>query len=60
MHNPLRSEADAFRWVVVFALGAASVIALTLLTRPLAGALWGLMLVLAGVAHAYRWWRERS
>lgn len=59
MHDPLRSEADAFRWVVIVGLAAASIIVLTLLTRPLAGALWGLVLVLAGVAHAYRWWRER-
>ena len=34
---------------------AASVVALTLLTRPLVGALWGLALVIAGCFHAYRW-----
>ena len=33
----------------------ASVIALTLLTRPLVGALWGLVLVLLGCVHGYRW-----
>lgn len=53
------SEAAVFRWVVIVGIAAASVVALTLLTRPLVGALWGLVLVLAGVAHAYRWWRER-
>ena len=36
-----------FKWVVI--VGARrSVIALTLLTRPLVGALWGLVLVIAG------------
>lgn len=49
MHNPLRSEAEAFRWVVVIGLAAASVIALTLLTRPAVGVVWGLVLLAAGV-----------
>ncbi len=38
MHNPLRSEADVFRAVVIVAIGAGAVIALTLLTRPALGA----------------------
>lgn len=54
MHNPLRSEADAFRWLVVIGLCAASVIALTLLTRPAVGAVWALLLVLGGAAVGYR------
>jgi hypothetical protein len=54
MHNPLRSEADAFRWLVVIGLGAASVIALTLLTRPAVGAVWALLLLLGGAAVGYR------
>ena len=54
------SEEAVFRWVVIVGIAAASVIALTLLTRPLFGALWGLVLVCAGMAHAYRWWRGRS
>jgi len=54
------SEAAVFRWVVIVALAAASMIALTLLTTPLAGALWGLVLVCVGAVHAYRWLRERS
>jgi GABA permease len=54
MHNPLRSEADAFRWLVVIGLCAASVIALTLLTRPAVGAVWALLLVLGGAAFGYR------
>jgi hypothetical protein len=40
---------------VIVGIAAASVIALTLLTTPLVGALWGLVLVLAGALHAYRW-----
>jgi hypothetical protein len=38
MHNPLRSEQDVFRAVVIIGAGAAAVIALTLLTRPAVGA----------------------
>jgi hypothetical protein len=38
MHNPLRSEGDVFRAVVIVGIGAAAVIAVTLLTRPAVGA----------------------
>jgi hypothetical protein len=38
MHNPLRSERDVFRAVVMISIGAGAVIALTLLTRPAVGA----------------------
>jgi GABA permease len=54
MHNPLRSEADAFRWVVIFGVGAVSVIALTLLTRPVFGVVWAAALIGFGVGVAYR------
>lgn len=54
MHNPLRSEADAFRWVVVIGLGAVSVIALTLLTRPVVGVVWAALLIGFGAGVAYR------
>jgi hypothetical protein len=54
MHNPLRSEADAFRWVVVIGAGAASVIALTLLTRPAIGVVWAAALVGFGAGMAWR------
>lgn len=53
------SEEAVFRWVVIVGLGAASVIALTLLTRPLFGALWGLVLVCAAAWHGYRWLKRR-
>lgn len=49
------SEEAVFRWVVIVGIAAASVIALTLLTRPLWGALWGLVLVLAAAWHGSRW-----
>jgi uncharacterized membrane protein len=49
------SEAAVFRWVVIVGVAAASIIALTLLTSSLWGALWGLALVIAGGIHAYRW-----
>lgn len=54
MHNPLRSEADAFRWVVVIGVAAASVIVLTLLTRPVIGVVWTATLLGFGAGVAYR------
>jgi hypothetical protein len=39
MHNPLRSETEVFWAVVAIAAGAAAIIALTLITRPLFGAI---------------------
>jgi hypothetical protein len=54
MHNPLRSEADAFRWVVVIGLGAVSIIALTLLTHPVIGVVWAAALIGFGAGVAYR------
>lgn len=54
MHNPLRSEADAFRWVVVIGAGAVSVIVLTLLTRPVFGVVLAAALLGFGVGVAYR------
>ncbi len=54
MHNPLRSEADAFRWVVLIGAGAVSVIVLTLLTRPVFGVVWAAALIGFGAGFAYR------
>lgn len=54
------SEEAVFRWVVIVGVAAASVIGLTLLTRPLVGAIWGLLLVLAGAAYGYMRVRGRS
>jgi hypothetical protein len=54
MHNPLRSEADAFRWIVVIGLGCASIVALTLLTRPAVGVAWAAALIGFGVGLAWR------
>ncbi len=54
MHNPLRSEADAFRWVVVIGVAAVSVILLTLLTRPVVGVVWAALLLGFGAGLAYR------
>jgi hypothetical protein len=56
------SEEAVFRWVVIVGVAAVSIVALTLLTRPLFGALWGLVLVCAAAWHGGRWvarkWRE--
>ncbi len=54
MHNPLRSEADAFRWVVVIGGGALAVIVLTVLTRPAFGVALAVALIGFGAAVAYR------
>lgn len=54
MHNPLKSEAVAFRWLVVIAGGAATVMVVTWLTRPLFGSLWALLLVIAGIVFVIR------
>ena len=54
MHNPLRSEADVFRLVVAIGLGAASVVALTLLTRPVVGVVCAAALIGFGVGLVYR------
>jgi uncharacterized membrane protein YdcZ (DUF606 family) len=53
------NEAAVFRWVVIVGIAGAAVVAVTLLTRPLVGALLGLILVIAGCVHAYRWARAR-
>jgi GABA permease len=54
MHNPLRSEADVFRLVVAIGLGAASVVALTLLTRPVVGVVCAAALIGFGIGLVYR------
>lgn len=54
MHNPLRSEADAFRWLVVIAAGVVSATALTLLTRPVVGVVWTALLIGFGIGFGYR------
>jgi hypothetical protein len=54
MHNPLRSEADAFRWLVVIAAGVVSATVLTLLTSPVVGVVWTALLIGFGVGFGYR------
>lgn len=56
------NEAAVFNWVLIVGVAAAAVIAVTLLTRPLLGALLGLVLAIVGCVYGYRWaaqkWRE--
>src|SRR5262245_20584932 len=54
MHNPLRSEADAFRWVIVIGGGALAVGVLTVLTRPVFGLILAAALIGFGCGVAYR------
>jgi hypothetical protein len=54
MHYPLRSEADAFRVVVIVGLGAGAVFALALLTDSTVGAILAAALVGLGAGFAWR------
>jgi uncharacterized membrane protein YphA (DoxX/SURF4 family) len=53
------TEAAVFRWVVIVGVAAGLIIAVTLLTRPLVGALLGLVLVIAACIHSYRWIEQK-
>jgi uncharacterized membrane protein YdcZ (DUF606 family) len=54
------NEAAVFRWVVIVGVAGALIIAVTLLTRPLVGALLLLATVIAGCVYAYTWWRSQK
>jgi hypothetical protein len=58
VHNPLKSEAEAFRMVVIVGLGAAAVIALALITEPVYGAVLGAALI--GVGAGVVWQASRG
>lgn len=49
------NEAAVFKWVVIVGAAGALVVAVTLLTRPLVGSLFGLAIVIAGCVYGYRW-----
>ncbi|HET9676450.1 MAG TPA: hypothetical protein VFP21_02975 [Solirubrobacterales bacterium] len=53
------NEAAVFRWVVIVGIAAVLIIGVTLLTRPLVGALLGLVLVIAACVHGYRWIEQK-
>lgn len=54
MHNPLRSEQDAFRWLLVIGAAILSATVLTLLTGPVVGVVWTALLIGLGVGLGYR------
>jgi uncharacterized membrane protein YdcZ (DUF606 family) len=54
------NEAAVFKWVVIVGVAGALIVAVTLLTRPLVGALLLLAIVIAGCVYAYRWWKSRK
>ena len=54
MHYPVRSEADAFRLVLIIVAGAAVVTALALLTRPAVGGILAAALLGLGLGFAWR------
>ena len=49
------NEPAVFKWVLIVTAAAVTVVALTLLTNQLVGALWALALVIAAAVYAYRW-----
>jgi hypothetical protein len=54
MHNPLRSEADVFRLVVVIVGAAALVVAVALITEPVWGVLVAALLIGIGIGAVWR------
>jgi hypothetical protein len=52
------NEGAVFKWVLIVSAAVLSAIVLTLLTSSLVGALWGLVLAIAGCAYGIRWARE--
>ena len=54
MHNPLRSEADAFRWVMVILAGAIVVGGLAALAGAVYGIVLAALLIGFGIGAAYR------
>jgi uncharacterized membrane protein len=53
------NEAAVFKWVVIVMIAGAAIVAVTLLTRPLVGALLLLVLTVAGCLYGYRWSQRR-
>lgn len=58
MHNPLRSEAEMFRLVVIIGIGCAAVIAVALITRPIYGVI--LLAAEVGVGVGLLWRGSRG
>jgi len=54
MHNPLRTEADVFRLVVVIVGAAALVVAVALIAEPVWGILVALLLIAIGIGAVWR------
>jgi len=54
MHNPLRTEADVFRLVVVIVGAAALVVAVALIAEPVWGILVALLLIAIGIGAIWR------
>jgi hypothetical protein len=52
-------EETVFKWVVIIGAVVAFLVAVTLLTRPLVGAILLLVALLAATVYAFRWIRER-
>ena len=55
LHPLTLNEGAVFKWVVIVGFAAAVVIAVTLVTSQLVGALLGLLLVIGGCLYGFRW-----
>jgi uncharacterized membrane protein HdeD (DUF308 family) len=49
------TEEAVFKWVVIIAAVVAFLVAVTLLTTPLVGAILLLLFAVAGCVYAYKW-----
>jgi UPF0716 family protein affecting phage T7 exclusion len=56
--NPLRSEADMFRVLMMFVIAGAAVVAVALLVNSLAGFLLGVVLLAIGIWRAWGLFQE--
>jgi len=56
--NPFKSEGDAFRLLVLIGIAALVVISVAAVAGSVPAALLGLVLVLFGAFHAWRWLRQ--
>jgi len=54
------NEGAVFKWVAIVGIAGALIVAVTLLTRPLVGALLLLAIVISGCVYAYRWWMSQK
>jgi hypothetical protein len=58
LRNPFRSEADAFRLLVIVGVSVAAIVAAAALGGPWLGVPVAVILIAAGIRASYRWLRR--